>query len=93
MAERKGWRLTPELQHSRIPDYHSLSSVFNPCLAKHSLISVRPPRRAARLELMASRNVDPILPLELIPKCVFTDAIHATFLLVLSGLWCSCQGP
>lgn len=82
----------PALQHFRIHDYHSLTSVFNSCLAKHSLISIRPPRRAARLGLMASRNVGPILPLELIPKCVFTDTVHATSLLELSGLWYSSRG-
>lgn len=36
------------------PDYHSLTSLFDSSLAKHNLISIRPPRRAARLDLMAS---------------------------------------
>lgn len=67
MAAREGWILPSEPQ-SEILDYYSLTSVFNLCLAKYNLISIRPPRRAARLDLMASGNVDPILLLEFILK-------------------------
>lgn len=95
MAAREGWRLPPELQHFRIPDYHSLTSVFNSCLAKHSLISIRPPRRAARLDLMASRIVDPILPLEFIPKCKVSSLIQCMLLSYLNFLGCGVlvRGP
>lgn len=77
----------PSPSTSGIPDYHSLTSVFNSCLAKHNLISIKPPRRAARLDLMTSGNVESTLPLEFIPKTkLFTDRIYAAFLLEIAGL-------